>query len=248
MMGLPAIIAIIAIAVGASRQAIERQPLYVTRLAFKPLVSICEDAMAFQNCPGVASVELIFDALGQKVENVYHVKQEDAWTETDLTNVAAAFKDWFSVDMAPITHSSVSLGKIVCKDLSTSTGPAIEYVADLPIAGGYSSTAICPLNVTAAVSFGTALRGRSYRGRIYHVGLAVAYVSGNQLGSGTQGSFLSAYGALVTAVSTAGFQLCVLSRFAAKALRTNGIGTAITSVSVDINLDSQRRRLAGRGQ
>lgn len=204
--------------------------------------------MPFINCPNIASFEVIFDALGQRVENVYHVSKISEWSVESLTEVAGIFVDWWGTNMQPITSNAVTFSKVVAKDLTTSTAPAIEYVGGLPLTGGYSSTPCLPLNVTCAVSFGTALRGRSYRGRIYHIGLGTAYVSGNQLGSGTQGSLLAGYAALVDAVSVGTYALVVLSKYSSKAPRSEGIGTPIISVSIDINLDSQRRRLTGRGQ
>ena len=73
-------------------------------------------------------------------------------------------------------------------------------------------------------------------------------LAGNQLNNTHRGGMIAAYAQLVSDIHTGGNELVVCSRFHNKAPRTAGVGTEITRVNVDINLDSQRRRLTGRGQ
>jgi hypothetical protein len=191
---------------------------------------------------------MIFSQGSQKVENVYHCKATTTpITESSLDTLCGAFVDWFSTDGNDLSSNTAVLEKIVAKDLTSETGPAIEYTTGLPIAGAASGPA-SPMNVTAAVSFGTALRGRSYRGRVYHIGITSDRTTGNQLTSVYRGQLIEGYAGLISAVNTSGWDLCVVSRYHNKSPRTAGVATPITSVSVDINLDSQRRRLAGRGE
>jgi hypothetical protein len=198
--------------------------------------------------PNTASVEMIYEVLGQRCENIFYAKQNSPFSEVTLTDLAEVFVTWFNAYGKQMTHSQCVLSKIVAKDLSSSSGSAIEFIAGLPVAGEITTANPAPLNVTAAVSFGTASRGRSYRGRIYQVALVVTQFAGNQLTTFYRGQLITAYGALVSAVTTAGFTMSVVSRFHNKLPRSTGVATTITSVSVDINTDSQRRRLAGRGQ
>ena len=205
--------------------------------------------MQFIPVSDTASLELVFDALGQKCENVIHVKAGTTpITESGLADVCEAVVDWYTTSGKVQVYDGTSLTKIVAKDLTSSTGPAIEYTTGLPLEGTGSGATALPLNVTAVISLGTALRGRSYRGRIYQIGLGSNWVSGNVLDSGYRNNLVSSYGGLVTAISAAGWTLVVVSKFHNKAPRTAGVATTVTSVSVDTNVDSQRRRLAGRGQ
>jgi len=192
-------------------------------------------------------VELIFEAYGQRVENVYHVTDSLSMSEGIMADIGYAFVQWFNTSGKLSMSSSIKLVKIVLKDMESRTGPAIEYVVGLPIEGGLQTGVELPLNVTAAVSWGTPLRGRSFRGRTYVVGLRAGQVSGNQLTSQARLDLIDQYADLVSAIGTAGFTLVVVSKYSNKAPRTTGIATAITSVNVNIDLDSQRRRLAGRG-
>ena len=204
--------------------------------------------MQFISVPNTCSVELIFDVFGQKCENVYHVTQGGSWTEEDLTTLAPTFVDWWNAYGKALAHDGVSLTKIVLKDMGSQTGPAIEYSVGLPSAGAYATGDNMPLNVTAAISFGTALRGRSYRGRVYQIGLTSSMVVNNQLNSTYRAALIAGYAALVAAVAIASQSMVVVSKFSNKAPRAIGVHTSITSVNVDVNLDSQRRRLTGRGQ
>lgn len=204
--------------------------------------------MQFIPVPNVASVELIFDIFGQRCENVFHVKLSSSWTAADMAEAGSIFVDWFSAHGKQLMHSDCSLAKIVIRDLTSQNGLAAEYTTGLPIAGTITGSETMPLNVAACVSFGTNNRGRSYRGRTYQTGLTIAATNNNNLQTSYRNALVSAYGALITAVSGMPAALVVVSRYTNKAPRTAGIGTTITSVSVDPNIDSQRRRLTGRGQ
>ena len=204
--------------------------------------------MGFIPVTNVASVEMIFVILNQRVENVYHcIANTTPITYSGLATLCGAFKDWYNTTGKALSVDNLVLEKIVAKDLTSQSGPAIEYTTGLPQAGTHVATAY-PTNVTVAVSFGTALRGRSYRGRIYQNGLSNDRVVANKITSSYQEDLIAGYAALKSAVNTAGWDLAVVSRYHNKAARTSGVATPITSVSVDINLDSQRRRLTGRGQ
>jgi hypothetical protein len=103
--------------------------------------------------------------------------------------------------------------------------------------------------VTIAVSWRTGITGRSFRGRTYHLGLSEAQYVGSTLEVTPAGLILTAYDALLTTINAiSGNQMGVLSRYADKAPRVNGLLTPISNVEfVDLVLDSQRRRLPLHG-
>ena len=83
--------------------------------------------MPFIPVPNVASFELIFEVLGQKCENVMYCEGLGSWDQAELTAVCEAIVDWAEAYWAPQAHEDVVLSKIVAKNLTSSTGPAIEY-------------------------------------------------------------------------------------------------------------------------
>lgn len=204
--------------------------------------------MAFVPVPDAASFELIYDVFGQRVENVLHVVSDNTFDATKLADISQLIVEWFEDYGKDLMHNATTLEMVVAKDLSSQTGPAIEYTTGLPIVGTVANVQELPLNVTACVSFGTALRGRSYRGRLYQTALTVASVVENVLSTNYRSALIVAYQALIDTLNVGTYSLAVVSKYSNKAPRTTGVATPIINVSVDPNVDSQRRRLNGRGQ
>jgi hypothetical protein len=108
-----------------------------------------------------------------------------------------------------------------------------------------------PNNVAIVMSLKTGLRGKSFRGRIYHVGLSDAVVTANAVTTVQRDALVAGYSLLTTFAGATGeaiFNLVVLSYYASSVLRPTPIATPVTSVTSDGIVDSQRRRLPGRGR
>jgi len=202
--------------------------------------------MAFQPCPGIAMCEVIFTADSQRMENVFHLVKSGAWSSADLEDAYNAFRDWIDGAWADNAVDNWSCVGFKGTDLTESTGATFEPTFGEAVVGGRSLPGL-PTSNTVAISWKTALRGRSYRGRTYHVGLGLDDVSDSALTPTAIAALSVCYSELLAGLISAGMQLCVLSRVNNKAVRAEGIGTPVTSLSIDANLDSQRRRLPGRG-
>jgi hypothetical protein len=202
--------------------------------------------MAFQNCPGVAQLELQFNEAGWLMENVLHAVKSDPWSESDLFATCEAMDSWAENHWSPIANAHAFYRGCKATDLSSETG-AIAFSVETPtVAGGVAATNV-PTNVTACVTLRTALRGKSYRGRMYWIGLSDGDYSASVLTTTARDAIIAAVAELKDAINGGFGTWCVLSRVHDKALRAEGIGTPITVVDMDRNLDSQRRRLPGRG-
>lgn len=183
---------------------------------------------------------------GQKVENVFHVRSSTVAGLTEMTAAAVAFRNWWENNGKPISPSTVSLQSILVKTLSTPIDPGIEYTEGFPSAGT-SAGAQLPNNATLAVKWITAFRGRSYRGRTYHIGLMETQVVGNTVDPGALSLIKAAYEGLRIGLESAGFPLVVGSKIGAKVERFVGLSTPVVALQIDPIVDSQRRRLPGRG-
>lgn len=205
--------------------------------------------MPFVEVPNTVEVVPQFTYDLQKVANVHHVEKGSAWTTADMEAVAAAYIEWWDTTMktgyAPTT---LSLNSVIVRDLTTQSAPALEFTIGLPLVG--TVAAALPNHVTAAVKWITALRGRSFRGRTYHIGLAEGHVLNNQLAIAVINGLLAAYEGLQAALegTPAGGDMVVVSKYTGGAERDTGVTTPIIGVSLDSTVDSQRRRLPGRGQ
>jgi len=192
-------------------------------MQYKVGTNLAVNVLHFQQAPDAPFDDINLGALAERVES--------AWTAGIRTR------------QTPITV----LEKIVAIDLGSVPGVRAERGVGLP---GTGLSAPSPNNVTTAMTLRTALGGRSGRGRIYHVGMPNNHYVGDLLNATDRAGLVTAYEALKTiAPSGVGpeFQLVIVSRYFNLAQRAVGIKNRVTSVSNDGILDSQRRRLTGRG-
>jgi hypothetical protein len=178
--------------------------------------------------------------------NSYYFEKGSAISVTDLGNLAAAVEDSWELNITPLVCSDITLDRTVATDLTTDSS---GQVVDPGGINGSNAGASMPDNVTLAISFRTALRGRSYRGRVYHVGVARSAVTGDSVGTSNALAYQEQYQAFIADILTAmpGWTHVVVSLCNEGSWRTTGVTTPVTSIQVDPTIDSQRKRLAGRG-
>jgi hypothetical protein len=202
------------------------------------------------NVPGLIRVEMHFLLNGERTENVFHcMNNVGSPGDIQLHLVANTFKNWWMTEMRGHVANNLILQDVTAREL-TPTGVAVLETEDLPAGGTVGGGNALPGNITLAVHWGTGLRGRSFNGRTYHMGFNRDQVNGNVVDATVGAALLTAYNALRTALDNVlvGVEFGVLSVQHAKAWRTPPIITPITGVAIDPNMDSQRRRLKGRGQ
>jgi len=209
--------------------------------------------MAFVPVPDTVLVELRYDYLLQKVENTLWFTGDSAPDPTSMAALGGEIIDWWVGGLAPISNSGVQLREVVVTDMSSATGPQVTVTTSLPQYGEVTEEPL-PSGNTLAVSFRTVNRGRSFRGRNYFVGLSRTQIDGNVVLVGFAGGLVTAYESLQAAATVAGYTWVIASRFSGvdgdgdPIPRAEGITTPVTTVLIaDMRVDSQRRRLAGRG-
>lgn len=204
-------------------------------------------AMAFIPATNTIKAEMVYNHIGQICENVFYAKMAGAVSLTDLTDLAGTLVNWFDTQLQPLVSNGTALTKVLCRDMTVESGAAIEFTTDLPMSGTGGSA--LPGNVTVASKWSTGLAGRSFRGRTYLVGLPVGNntTNANLLDAGYLDDLQDAYEALIADISVDDRTFVVASFFHDNAPRTEAVLTEIIAVAVNNQLDSQRRRLAGRG-
>jgi len=191
-------------------------------------------------------VKVEFNAVqnGVPIVNVYHVKDAATLDETRLEEWATVFHDWWVANIQPVISNSYVLTNITVTALEVSTGPQFVMSFTSGNQGALTGEQVAG-NAALVISWRTASLGRSFRGRTYLGGLdAAATDTAQVVSSSFATAIIGAAEALLTAVTTAGGVLAVLSRYTALALRVTGLLTEIISVVVDTKIDSQRRRTA----
>lgn len=203
--------------------------------------------MGFVPFNNVVKLELFIRQDLQEVENVLHWQMPATPTISTLDALASDVQDWWDTGIKPITPTNARLIAIKATSLNSQTAPSVEYVTGMPIVGTSAQDAM-PNNVTIAIRFLTALRGRSFRGRLFHIGVTRNNVDDNEILQAYADALEAVYGALLIPAAFGSAELVVASRVSGGVERTLGVATTITGVTVNRTLDSQRRRLPGRGR
>jgi len=183
---------------------------------------------------------------GQMTLNDLTFVNSGAVTIANLSALVVAIGTWVSGSLAPQLSEDWSSLRVIGTDLSDPVGPRIEN--SVVVTGGVASES-APNNVAACVSFRTAQRGRSGRGRNYVPGIPNVNITLNTIDSTYITNLLTIYAALIGAGTfSAGWQWCVVSRFLNGAQRTPPITIPIVDVTmVGTSVRSMRSREVGHG-
>lgn len=210
--------------------------------------------MPFIPVPTCALVEMRYTNNGQFVENTLWFELGDPPTEGTMSDLTAALLAWYQEDLRPLQSTNCQLREILATSMDSLTGPVFSLVPPTSEFGEQTFNPM-PGNVTMAISFRTANRGRSFRGRNYAVGITEAQVDGNTFVEGFGASYQTAYEDLKEVALGVGWRWVVVSRFSGVDATTHkpipraeGLHTPVTAaLVVDSFVDSQRRRLTTRG-
>lgn len=225
--------------------------------------------MAFQPCPGIASLTVGTAAGGggDQFQNILHFQKNDgtAWGVSEVQSLGDAFDTWIGTGpgtAAMLAHlnSGLTVTQLSVRDLSADGGP--EYNKSISHAGTDTSAGIAS-GLSFALTLRTGFSGRSFRGRLYLYGLGQAFNAGtssDQTTAGVVGPIVSGWENLISAAEgwSPAMKWIVLSRrhaetvdgvYTPSVLRPAGIGTPITSVGYsELVMDFQRRRAPFHGR
>lgn len=202
--------------------------------------------MPFIPVANTMQTSLIFQYGTQRAQNVMYFEKDGPIVGADFDILGDAVRIWWNDNLKSIMDADYSLVQISMADLTYQDAIGFDYTQNLPIAGTDPGNAL-PSNVACCVKLVTGFRGRSFRGRQFLMGLTDTRVVGNTIQSGYVGGALAAYDALLGGGVPAGWTWVVVSRYHNNAPRSAGMTTPIIGVSIENVVDSQRRRLPGRG-
>lgn len=172
-----------------------------------------------------------------------------------LANLASAFQTAVvkasSGGILNGAANTISSSELHVADVVPGTSAGYDYTYG-PIAGGDASSEELPPQVTAVVTWRTALAGRSYRGRTFLPTTAEQNQDSGVLGA-TYTGYVNAFITQMLAVfgptgSDTNWQFVVISRFNNGSPRATPIGTPVTSGLLRPRLYTQRRRVFGHGR
>lgn len=203
--------------------------------------------MAFQPAPLCGLIEWVYDLDGQLCENTYHVEATEPLDSAMCEALAIAAYNWWAPNLGATISFNVTLLRTEVKALDAPASPFFVYSPGALAVGGAGVESV-PNNVAFVVKHNTALSGRSGRGRWYVLGIPDSLVTNSHLSLAQAALYASSFDDLDTALVAEGVTPIVLSRVQLSVPLLEAVGYPITSHSFTDNVvDSQRRRLPGRG-
>jgi len=186
---------------------------------------------------------LTMTAQGNVFENTFSLRNGSGGP-VDGSDLNALAQNWWTANGTAIrAAASVNLTyqSVRIRDMSSSAGEEGEFVIPSGTTGTIGEDTV-PYNATSVLSWRSSHVGRSGRGRWYFCGIPENQVSGNIVSAGYQ-VLLAAVAAAITGYSGT-VAVPVDSVVASK---TDGVLYTIVGTIIDLFVDSQRRRLQGRG-
>lgn len=177
----------------------------------------------------------------RQILNTFHVSNPTGWSLSTMAALANDVQTWLNGQYKGLIPAVYSWYLISVRLYDPSNPLAYDLSISPPIVGTFTGTAEAG-NVTATLSLRTGLAGRKYRGRLYVAGISETALgvldlltSGWVVQAGTVAQ------ALLTALNVGARALTIFHKLTNTYTNVNGY--AIENI-----VDSQRRRLPGRGR
>lgn len=179
-----------------------------------------------------------------------------------VTNVAgdAQANLGAAVQTALVKNTSGGLFYTVCDDASSQRlevedvkpGTLATYIRTYAaVAGSEAASEITPPQCAVLMSLRTALKGRSYRGRMYLPGVPESGQNAGTLGASFKTAMDTIPANLLAVFGPAGtngdWRLGIISRYLNGVKRAVPVITQVTSATIDGTVRTQRRRVVGVG-
>lgn len=201
--------------------------------------------MPIPNIPTAMKVSLVGSRDTREWVNTFHVHKTNGLpvTAVDMGTIATNVANWYNVNQKIVYPPAILLNVIQIRKLDPLDPQALDYTTGLPIGGSTAGT-LEAANVTLSVSKRTGLAGRAFRGRYYIAGVLESFTTADDRATSVLTAALLAGGQqLITIINTSGpYELCLIHN------KITLQPTPITGFVVEAILDSQRRRLPGRGR
>jgi len=203
--------------------------------------------MAFQPAVDCAEAIISYATPGGINLNVVNFKYATVYDQEAIDDLAAAIDGVVGVDFLPLIAGDSVYVSTHVRGLASTVDLESLNVASSDN-GGASGGAL-PTNAAYCLSLRTGLTGRSARGRFYTVAMTTAHqATADTVTTTYRDAWIAALESMQSAASGVGWTWGVLSRQNNGVVLSSAVLRAITVVfGVNLDIDSQRRRLAGRG-
>lgn len=204
--------------------------------------------MAYVPALNTAEVVVGTTVDGLTIDNVHNFEFPGTLTTSILDDLALSVITSWIANMAAALSEEVILNFVKATDLTSDSAPTVTRFPP-PATNGDVPSDTPPTNAAVVVTETTDGRGRSFRGRSYTGGFPrVEMADAGHITTGYQTDLATSFAVYMADIEDDnGCDHVVVSRRHNNADRANAVMTPITGYAVELSIDSQRRRLAGRG-
>lgn len=197
--------------------------------------------------PLVAKASLVFVRDTRTYINTLHFLSVAPWDLNQMQGLAADLLTWYSAHYRNCISIACALTQIQIRKLDPDDPLAYDTPVNPPIAGTLAGQA-SPGNASLTMSFRTGLAGRRFRGRIYNPSLSDALTGDDDRVASTLVNTMAVAAIDLISGAISGALLGIFH--APKETPTPWDNTIheVVSAVVENVVDSQRRRLPGRGR
>lgn len=195
---------------------------------------------------GYCQARMLLD--GQQIQNDFWITKTDPpIVPHDLVLMTEHILALYTEGIFPLLSNGITGVEIVATDASAEDGVRYTNTAFAGVGGGAGSDAL-PNNSAFRISFFPDIRG-AHAGGIYISGIPENAATGSFLGETTATALVEALQAFQLSLDDDNLALVVVSLCHDNAWRTTGALYNVTTIGYkDLVMDSQRRRLPGRGR
>lgn len=203
--------------------------------------------MPFISAPNGCRVSVVGRYQGQTLINTFNAHLTTPPARADIEALMGAIRDAWIANMLDNLNVEYSFARIVGLGLTDE----VDFRLEEFISGEVGATTGEPLpgNVAFSVKRQSGLSGRSARGRVYIGGFDYGQLEGaNMIGEAWATDVVQALTAVHDAINATDWEEVIWSYYTGGAPREFGYPYGVDSYGyVDLNVDSMRRRLTGRG-
>ena len=205
--------------------------------------------MAFVPAVNVVQTNVRGLLASQRVENVLNWEFGGLPNPTAVAELADNVRAGWVSHIIPVLTAAYTLVEVYATDQTSQTGSSATSTAPTPVVGTLGGLPAAN-NVALCLSHRTTSRGRSARGRTY-LPCVTANVTTDQnhVSASHAANVIAAWNDFLTEVQAASVvSFVIVSRFHNKVPRTTAlVDIVVNTLFTDLVVDSQRRRLPGRG-
>jgi len=200
--------------------------------------------MPFVAAPNIVQVEIRATKDSIPVENRIHVNVFHTPTAGDMANIEDVIATSINANWPALLPTDVTIRELFQRSLQTENDITRTLSFGGPLVGTVGGP-VLPNECTICSKLTSGFTGRSARGRLYWLGLAVDQVDGNDVLTAVTNSIQAALRDIRDGLTALGFRWCIVSYRNNNAPRVGGPVYFFVddAVFTDNRIDSQRGRM-----